>query len=126
MRSTPAAALLALALAVATSVVVHTQAGQTKPAEGQKPAAKPHDMTGCLAKGDTATTYRLTNVEGGKVKTVDIIETAAALKLDAHVGHRVTITGTTVTAPKAEAGKKPMGEHYMRVEGVKHVAPTCP
>ena len=103
-----------------------TPQGQKPPAEGQKPAPKPHDMTGCLAKGDTATTYRLTNVEGGKVKTVDITETAANLKLDAHVGHKVTITGTGLPAPKAEAAKKPAGEHYMRVDAVKHVSPTCP
>ena len=104
------------------------QGRQSQPAaQGEKPAPKPHDMTGCLAKGDTATSYRLTNVEGGKVKAVEITETAANLKMDAHVGHKITITGVGLPAPKEQAaGKKPMGEHYMRVDAMKHVAPTCP
>ncbi len=104
-------------------------AAQTPPAQqpqtqGQKP--KPHDMTGCLAKGDTATTWRLTNVEGGKIKTVDIVETAADLKMAPHLGHKVTITGTAAPAPKATDTKKPAGEHYMRVDAVKMVSATCP
>ena len=67
------AAGLAFALSAA---VVSVQAGQ---AQEQKP--KPHDMTGCLEKGETATTWKLTNVEGGKVKLVEISETAADLKM---------------------------------------------
>lgn len=94
--------------------VATAQGGQ---AQGQKP--KPHDMTGCLEKGATATTWKLTNVEGGKVKAVEIGETAADLKLAPHVGHKVTITGTVLTG-------KPAGEHHMRVEAVKMVSATCP
>ena len=111
--------LLAITMAAAAAVGLHAQAGQ--PADGQKPAPKPHDMTGCLAKGDTATTYRLTDVEGGKVKTVEITEAAASLKLDGHVGHKVTITGVGVPAPKDKAAG-----HYMKIDGMKHVAPKCP
>jgi hypothetical protein len=101
--------------AASTDAAQAGQAGQAQ--EGQKP--KPHDMTGCLAKGDTATTWRLTNVEGGKVKQVEIGETAADLKLAPHVGHKVTITGTGLTG-------KPAGEHHMRVDAVKMVSATCP
>ena len=126
MRAMFAIGLFAACVLGVSALGVAAQAGQSAPAQGQKPAPKPHDMTGCLAKGDTPATYRLTNVEGGKFKTVDITETAPALKMDAHLGHKVTITGTGVSAPKADAGKKPAGEHYMRVEGLKHVAPKCP
>lgn len=129
MRSKLAATMLALVVAAGATVVTADQAQPAqgaKPAQDAKPAPKPHDMTGCLAKGDTAMTYRLTNVENSKFKTVDITEAAASLKLDAHVGHKVTITGTATTPPKGDASKKPAGEHYMRVEGVKHVSPTCP
>jgi len=90
------------------------------PAAQDKPAPKPHDMTGCLQKGDTAGTYRLTNVE--KVNTVEIVEVGKDVqKIDAHVGHRVTITGVSAPAPK-EGAKG----HFMRVDAFKHVAPTCP
>jgi hypothetical protein len=111
--------LLAITMAAVAAAGLHAQAGQ--PADGQKPAPKPHDMTGCLAKGDTATTYRLTDVEGGKVKTVEITEAAASLKLDGHVGHKVTITGVGVPAPKDKAAG-----HYMKIDAMKHVAPKCP
>ena len=84
-------------------------------------APKPHDMTGCLAKGDMAGQYKLTDLEKGP-KTVDILEVDKEVKgMDAHLGHRVTITGTAVDKPKD--GK---GEHYMRITAFKHVAPTCP
>ena len=127
MHSVLMSTLTAFAVCAVVSVAPRAiQAGQTPSAQGQKPAPKPHDMTGCLAKGDTPMTYRLTNVEGGKVKTVDITQTAKDLKMDAHLGHKVTITGTAVPAPKAAAGGKPAGEHYMRVEAFKHVSPTCP
>jgi hypothetical protein len=87
----------------------------------QGAAPKPHDMTGCLAKGDMAGQYKLTGLEKGP-KTVDIIEVDKEVKgIDAHVGHRVTITGTAVAKPAD--GK---GEHYMRITAFKHVAPTCP
>ena len=105
------AAGLAFALSAA---VVSVQAGQ---AQEQKP--KPHDMTGCLEKGETATTWKLTNVEGGKVKLVEISETAADLKMAPHVGHKITITGTALPG-------KPAGEHHMRVDAVKMVSQTCP
>jgi hypothetical protein len=121
MRSILTGTLAAFALCA----VVSAQAGQAQPAAGQKPAAKPHDMTGCLEKGDMPMTYRLTNVEGGKVKVVDITEVSKeVMKIDAHLGHKVTITGTAL--PKPAAGAKPVGEHYMRIEGFKHVSPTCP
>jgi hypothetical protein len=89
---------------------------------GQGAAPKPHDMTGCLAKGAMAGQYQLTNLEGGKPPTVDIIEVDKEVKgIDAHIGHRVTITGTAVAKPAD--GK---GVHYMRITAFKHVSPTCP
>jgi hypothetical protein len=107
-------AAAALACATVTAAVGSAQGSQ---AQGQKP--KPHDMTGCLEKGTTATTWKLTNVEGGKVKLVEISETAKDLKLAPHVGHKITITGHALTG-------KPAGEHHMHVEAVKMVSATCP
>jgi hypothetical protein len=121
MRTTMLCSWVAAAL-VSAVIAVNVSDAQAQAGQSQQP--KPHDMTGCLAKGDTATTWKLTNVEGGKVKTVEITETAADLKLAPHVGHKVTITGTAVPPPKDE--KKPGGEHYMRVDAIKMVSTTCP
>lgn len=128
--------------AITTGGVIASQSGgaQTeKPKEpaGQNAAAKPHTMTGCLEKGADENTFRLTNTEGTGPKTAEL-HADAKLKLSAHVGHKVAITGTDVdpktlkqgtagtaggaaaTAPKAAAG-----EHHMRVQSMKHIAPTC-
>lgn len=103
----------------ALSALAFTASALAAGQAGQEP--KPHDMTGCLAKGDTAGTYRLTNLEKGP-KTVEITQLGKeVMKIEAHLGHRVTITGVGVPTPdKAPAG------HYMRVDSFKHVSPTCP
>src|SRR5438105_3462048 len=65
------------------------------PGEARKKGKKAaeHSMTGCLQKGDTATTYKLTNVEGTGPKMVEIVGASAGVNLAAHVGHKVEITG---------------------------------
>jgi hypothetical protein len=52
-----------------------------------------HSMTGCLAKGDDAGTFKLTDLEKGP-KEVVIAETTA--NLAPHLGHKVEITGVAV------------------------------
>ncbi len=122
--------MLAAALAVSMAAA-HPEAAASKRA--QKKAAT-HSMTGCLAKGDEANTYKLTNVEGKGPKTVELIEPPASIDLSAHVGHKVTITGSTVgakAAAKAEGttgkkeAKEESGEHHMKVTGLKMVSESC-
>ena len=79
-------------------------------------APKEHSMTGCLAKGDDAGTFKLTDLEKGP-KEVEIAETTA--KLAPHVGHKVEITGVKID------GKDPKA-HTMKVTAVKMLSPTCP
>ena len=114
------------------------QADKQKPAaeaSKEKPAAKPHTMTGCLEKGADATMFRLTNVEGTGPKTVEL-HADASMKLAAHVGHKMAITGTDVdpkttakgTAGKPEPGAAPAAgatEHHMRVDSTKMISETC-
>ncbi|HZS61281.1 MAG TPA: hypothetical protein VFA43_18535 [Gemmatimonadaceae bacterium] len=45
-------------------------------------------VSGCLAKGDKAGTYTITS--GGKATNV----MSKSVKLDGHVGHTVTLTGS--------------------------------
>ena len=74
-----------------------------------------HSMTGCLAKGDDAGTFKLTNLEKGP-KEVVIAETTA--NLTPHLGHKVEITGVAVP------GKDKT--HTMKVTGVRMISATCP
>ena len=112
----------------------------------KKPAAKPaaakaggaHSMTGCLAKGTEPNTWMLTNIEGKGPKEAELVEVPATLNLAPHVGHKVTITGTAVSAKAAartETGaKKPAkgemkeesGEHHMKPSALKMVSASCP
>ena len=78
-------------------------------------APKEHSMTGCLAKGDDAGTFKLTDLEKGP-KVVVIAETTA--NLTPHLGHKVEITGVTVP------GKDKT--HTMKVTAVKMISATCP
>jgi hypothetical protein len=102
-------------------------------------------LTGCLAKGDDANTFKLTNVAehaGAMTKTAEamkpdweLIGAPATLKLADHVGHKVTVTGSKVSAGQAskiegetsttaKAGEAM--ERHLKVTDIKHVAPTCP
>lgn len=134
------AATIAVALA---AVPMTVRAQYQKPGEQQKPAAQEkapaqkkgaggsHSMTGCLQKGDEASVpFKLTNVEGSGPKEVEVVGMAKGVDLAAHVGHKVTLTGTAVTpkeAAKTEgtATKKEAGEHHMRITAVKMVSETC-
>lgn len=138
MRHSSVARLaFAAAIAVALATIPLTARAQyekpaEKPAAQKKAAGGSHSMTGCLQKGDEAPVpYKLTSVEGGGPKEVEIIGMAKGVDLAPHVGHKVTITGTTVStkaAAKTEGttAKKEAGEHHMRVTAVKMVSATCP
>jgi len=82
------------------------------PAQGTSPE---HSMTGCLAKGDAAGTFKLTDLEKGP-KVVVIAESTT--NLTPHLGHKVEITGVAVP------GKD--NAHTMKVTAVKMISATCP
>lgn len=52
-------------------------------------AQAPTNVTGCLAKGADGKSYTITGSDG-KSYTL----TSSTVKLDEHVGHKVTVTGT--------------------------------
>jgi hypothetical protein len=128
---------------LATVVAVTFATAQPAAAAKAQKKGGAHSMTGCLQKGTEANTYTLANSEAKGPKTVEIISEAKGVDLAAHVGHKVTITGTTVSEKKAakaeakaegkgtskEAAKTEMkeeaGEHHMHVTAVKMVAPSC-
>jgi len=75
----------------------------------------------------------MTNVQGTGPKTVEIVGSATAANLAAHVGHKIEIIGTAVSAKKAAKAegdnknmKEERNEHHMRVQSVKMLGTTCP
>lgn len=91
--------------------------------------AKAQKYTGCLAQGDSAKEFKLTNVNGGS----DEYELVGGKGLKGHLGHKVEITGkpaSAKTAAKAEGEKAESDaestHQHLRVVSMKHVAETCP
>jgi hypothetical protein len=88
--------------------------------------AKSKSYTGCLAAGDEAGEFKLTNVNGGS----DEYELVGGKGLKDHVGHKVEIQGTKVATKAAHGAKgEKAGEaqhQHLRVKSMRHVAATCP
>jgi hypothetical protein len=97
-----------------------------------KPASHTKTVTGCLQKGHEAGEFSITGEDG---KTWDL--SSKSVKLDDHVGHQVTVTGSAHRESKAEekaeekkegqmekaAGKEEYGD--LRVTDLKMVSETC-
>jgi len=100
-------------------------------------------LTGCLQKGDEPNTFLLTNATGAAGDRWELVGAPASLKMADHIGHKVEVHGSTVSAATAEklehekgakkeakeekAEKaKDKGEHHLHVHSLKHIAPTCP
>ena len=100
-------------------------------AKGAKGAAKAHSVTGCLQKGDEANTWDLIETGAKGKRTVEIAETAPGVNLAAHVGHKVTITGTNLSTKAAAAAehtgakKEEAGERHMRADALKMISTSC-
>ena len=96
--------------------------------ENQKPATARKTVTGCLQKGDEPGEVSITGEDGRSWELH-----SKAVKLDEHVGHKVTVTGTMARESKAEekkegqvekaAGKEEYGD--LRVSNLKMVSKTC-
>jgi hypothetical protein len=119
-------------LAVAGLAIVAVSSASAKTAHTHKAGGAAKSLTGCLEKGDDANTFKLTHVgTGADAKDWELLGAPASLKMSDHVGHKVTVSGSTVStagAAKME-GTKPKeeaGEHHLKVTSLKHVAPTCP
>ena len=122
-------ALLGSAVALAQdaaqpgSATVSAQATQD-----QKPANHSKTVTGCLQKGDQPGEVSLIGPDG---KSWDL--RSESVKLDQHIGHQVTATGTATRETKAEekkegqvekaASKEAYGD--LNVTDLKMVSETC-
>jgi hypothetical protein len=97
-----------------------------------KPVHPAITVTGCLQKGDSADEFAITGEDG---KTWEL--SSSTVKLAAHVGHTVTITGVRHHETKAEEAKEAKTEAKeskeaeakeagdLRVSSLKMVSASC-
>jgi len=99
--------------------------------QAEKPATGTMTVTGCLQKGDEAGEFSIAG-EDGKVWGLR----SSTVKLEDHLGHKVTVAGTASGESKAEAKKEKkegevenasQKEEYrdLRVTSVKMISDTC-
>ena len=94
----------------------------------EKKAEKSQTVTGCLQKGDEAGEFSITGEDG---KTWGLSSTS--VKLDQHLGHKVTVTGTTTHETKAEEKKEGQVENAgskteyadLTVTNLKMISDSC-
>ena len=94
----------------------------------EKKAEKSQTVTGCLQKGDEAGEFSLKGEDG---KTWGVRSTS--VKLDQHIGHQVTVTGSTTHETKAEEKKEGQVENAgskteyadLTVTSLKMVSDSC-
>jgi Protein of unknown function (DUF5818) len=94
----------------------------------EKKAEKSQTVTGCLQKGDEAGEFSLKGDDG---KTWGLRSTS--VKLDQHIGHQVTVTGSTAHETKAEEKKEGQVENAgskteyadLTVTSLKMVSESC-
>jgi hypothetical protein len=94
----------------------------------EKKAEKSQTVTGCLQKGDEAGEFSLKGDDG---KTWGLRSTS--VKLDQHIGHQVTVTGSTTHETKAEEKKEGQVENAgskteyadLTVTSLKMVSESC-
>ena len=94
----------------------------------EKKAEKSQTVTGCLQKGDEPGEFSITGEDG---KTWGLRSTS--VKLDEHLGHKVTVTGSTTHETKAEEKKEGQVENAaskaeyadLTVTSLKMVSESC-
>jgi Protein of unknown function (DUF5818) len=94
----------------------------------EKKAEKSQTVTGCLQKGDEAGEFSLKGEDG---KTWGLRSTS--VKLDQHIGHQVTVTGSTTRETKAEEKREGQVENAgskteyadLTVTNLKMISDSC-
>jgi len=127
--------LFAFALLASTVSLAQDAAAkpETVPAAGPAQltptaAAQLMTVTGCLQKGTQPGEVNITGADG---KTYDL--RSDTVKLDQHIGHQVTVTGTASPETKAEEKKEGQVENAsskeaignLTVTDVKMISETC-
>ena len=121
-------ALLASTVSLAQDAAKPETAPVAAPAQLTPTAAQPLTVTGCLQKGTQPGEVTLPAADG---KSYDL--RSDSVKLDQHIGHQVTVTGTASPETKAEEKKEGQVEKAsskeaignLSVTDVKMISKTC-
>ena len=89
-------------LAIVIGAVIILAAGAWSGAHAAGAQGSAGKYTGCLAKGDGSNEFKLTNVDGGSGE----YELVGGKDLKDHVGHKVEVTGKTLSAKHAAKAEK--------------------
>ena len=84
-------------------------------------------VTGCLAKGHGQGEFQLSHATGGGADKYELIA-GKGVDLNAHVGHKVEVTGEKASEAAEKGSEKKEGtpHEHIKVSALKHVAATCP
>jgi hypothetical protein len=116
--------LFAIALSASTvSLAQDAAKPETVPvaasAQATPTAAQPLTVTGCLQKGTQPGEVTLTGADG---KSFDL--RSDSVKLEKHIGHQVTVTGTASSETKAEEKKEGQVEKASSKEAIANLSVT--
>jgi hypothetical protein len=90
--------------------------------------------TGCLAKGHEKGEFQLTHATGGVADLYELVPDKG-VDLNAHVGHKVEITGEAAAemsekpnekSAKADEKQKEAPHRHLKVKSLRHIAASCP
>lgn len=120
--------LLASAVSLAQDAATPPNTAASAQATQDAKAVKPKTVTGCLTKGNQPGEVTLTVADG---KTWDL--RSDSVKLEEHIGHQVSATGTVTHEAKAEEKKEGQMENAaskeaygdLNVTEVKMISQTC-
>ncbi len=116
---------------VAVVIVLACMAAQaqSKDTDEQQSSGKAKTVTGCLAKGDSPNEFYLTSDDGKKYEL-----RSDQVSLADHVGHKITVTGTSERESAAEEKREGEQEKneaaenqgmQLRVTNVKMISDSC-
>ena len=85
------------------------------------------NLTGCLARGDSAREYSLTDENGTTYGLVPDARINASMRR--HVGQTVSVSGWVIKAKREQRESResgaPVDNEYLRVNNVKKISPSC-
>jgi len=92
--------------------------------------AAPVTVTGCLEKGHEKGEFQLSHATGGGAEQYELIPGGKSVDLNAHLGHKVEITGEKASEKDEKGAGKMEGKEahheHIKVSSLKHIAAQCP
>jgi hypothetical protein len=80
------------------------------------------NVTGCLAQGDSKNEFMIKDDSGKNYG----LRAETGVDLKAHVGHKVTITGTPMKGKEKVKAGQPEESERLRVSNLSMVSKSCP